>query len=149
MSKSIQSLFKIDFANSPDENFHEQGEPKIIDNQIVRTYSNFFVEESDYEFGLFDTIDIKTFQNLPNKNFIFTNEVIAIGEDEIELIKKLTNEIHSCYGKDEEGRILFSQNDIEDIELGYWSKSWSNHKNPIMLSFDDENGLSLTIWITE
>ncbi len=41
------------------------------------------------------------------------------------------------------------RNDIEDIELGYWSKSWSNHKNPIMLSFDDENGLSLTIWITE
>lgn len=149
MSKSIQSLFKIDFANSPDENFHEQGEPKIIDNQVVRAFSNFFVEESDYEFGLFDTIDIKTFQNLPNKNFIFTNEVISIGEDEIELIKKLTNEIHSFYGKDEQGRIIFSQNDIEDIEFGYWSKSWPNHKNPIMLGYDDENGLSLTIWITE
>jgi|GEM_PF-6157348 len=147
--KDIQTIFKLDFRNSPNGEFFEQGEPTEFDGQIVRTFSKCFIEESDFECGLFDVIDIKTFQGLPNKNFIFTNESIAVGDEEIDLIRKLTNGIHNCYGKDEDGNKSFSQKDIEDIEFGYWHRNWSDRKNPAMLNYDDETGLSLTIWITE
>ena len=147
--KSLKTLFELDFDNSPNAEFYEQGEPTEFDGQTVRTFSKSFIEEYEFECGLFDVIDIKTFEGLPNKNFIFTNEAIAIGQEEIDLIQKLTNGIHSCYGKDDDGNKSFSQKDIEDIEFGYWHRNWSDRKNPAMLNYDSETGLALTIWITE
>jgi hypothetical protein len=146
---NIQDIFKLNIYAIPNDSFFEQGEPIKMDGQIIRTYSKGFIEESDFECGLFDVLDVKTFQGLPNKNLIFNNECIVVGEFEMSNINRLTNQLHNIYGKDDDGNKQFSNKDVEDINFGYWHRHWSKNKNPAMINFDDENGLTLTIWLTE
>ncbi|MGB3342628.1 MAG: hypothetical protein WBA61_01825 [Aequorivita sp.] len=148
-SVNLQDIFKLKIYTVPNDSFHEQGEPIEMDGKIVRTFSKSFIEENDFECGLFDVVDVKTFQGFPNKNLIFTNESIVIGEFELSNINRLTNQLHKIYGKDDDGNKQFSNKDVEDINFGYWNRHWSKHKNPAMMTFDDEYGLSLTIWLTE
>ncbi len=145
----IQKLFKVNLSSIPNSEFYEQGEPIIADGNEVRTYSKMFIEEDDFEFGLFDCIDVKTFKGLPNKNIIFTNEPIVFGDFEFQRIEKLINNLYQIYGKDNLGNGKYSADDKDAIEFGYLSRHWSENKNPAMLSFDEEEGLSFTIWITE
>src|SRR5690606_568481 len=63
--KNIKTLFELDFENSPSAEFYEQGEPTEFEGQIVRTFSKSFIEEHEFECGLFDVIDVKTFEGLP------------------------------------------------------------------------------------
>jgi len=56
------------------------------------------------------------------------------------------------YGLDSMNNGKFNQNDKLDFEEGYWSgRMWTDdkHKNPVMISYDEESGLSLTVWLTE
>lgn len=145
----IQKLFKVELSSIPNSEFYEQGEPIIVDGNEVRTYSKMFIEEDDFEFGLFDCIDVKTFKGLPNKNIIFTNEPIVFGDFEFQRIEKLINNLYQIYGNDNLGNGKYSSDDKDAIEFGYLSRHWSENKNPAMLSFDEEEGLSFAIWITE
>lgn len=148
-SLNIQDLFKLDIHLIPNDSFYEQGEPIEVDGKIVRTFSKVFIEEKDYECGLFDVIDVKTFQGLINRNLILTNESMVVGECEMKNINRLTDRLHQVYGTDDDGNKRFTNNDIQNIYSGYWHRHWSKNKNPAMLNFDINHGLNLTIWITE
>lgn len=145
----IQKLFKINLSSIPNSEFYEQGEPIIIDGKEVRTYSKMFIEEDDFEYGLFDSIDVKIFKGLPNKNIIFTNESIVFGDFEFNQIENLINSLYQIYGCDDLGNGKYSSDDRDSIEFGYLNRNWSENKNLAMLNFDEDEGLSFTIWLTE
>lgn len=145
--KTIYELFNLDIKSSPDDSFIK-GNSQINEsgNKIINYRKNL----NPKEFGLFDTLEIKVFEGLPNKNFIFTNR--NFNKSEIEKVRKLVDNLFLFYGLDSESKGKFANSEIQDFNDDYWSgRFWTSDeiKNPIMFSYDDLSGLSLTLFETE
>ncbi|AUC81097.1 hypothetical protein [Lacinutrix sp. Bg11-31] len=145
--KTVFDLFEIDFKASPNESFIT-GNTDI--NESGDEISNFRKDLNPKECGLFDTLELKTFEGKANKNFIFTN--FNFQKSDVNKVQKLVDQLYLFYGLDSMNNGKFNKNDNLDFQEDYWSgRMWTDekHKNPAMISYDPESGLSLTIWLTE
>jgi len=146
-AKTIYELFNLDIKSSPDDSF-------IIGNSQINESGNKIVNYrknlNPKELGLFDTLEIKVFEGLKNKNFIFTNR--NFNKSEIGKVKKLVDNLFLFYGLDSDNKGKFANSETGDFNDEYWSgRFWTTDeiKNPVMFSYDEFSGLSLTLFETE
>jgi len=143
---NIFDLLKFEYENLPDSTF-EKGEDYLNESGVkITDYTKDFKNKI---FHLFDKLEIKTFENSKGKNFIFSNENFKT--DDIGYLRILVNKLAKIYGKDSIGSGLFNIDDEEQLQGDFWlGRSWTSeeHKIPIMISYDKDTGLDLTIWLT-
>lgn len=100
---------------------------------------------------MFDTLEIKVFEGLKNKNFIFSNR--NFNKSEIGKVRKLVDNLFLFYGLDSDNNGKFANSELEDFNNKYWlGRDWTSDdeiKNPVMFSYDEFSGLSLTLFETE
>lgn len=140
---NFEHFLKVTAKEWPTEKFLKE-DPE--ENESGQTIIPYWSSLDSKVFWFFDTVEIKDFQGIPNKNFNFESRKDFNLLD----LKKLTNEIVRVFGKDDNGEGKFTSNDARDVKEGFWSRYWMNDKNkhPIMLSFDNDDGLSFTIMYT-
>lgn len=148
MPKTISDFFNTKFERIPDDTFIE-GNPEI--NTSGQTINNFRKSLSFLECNLFDTIEIKQFED-GMKNIFFKNhqlDNIAIGD-----VQKLVDDLYMVYGQDDNYKGKFNSKDKEDfISDNFYSlfgRYWGIEgkiKTPIDLSIDrDVDTITLSIW---
>lgn len=145
--KTIFDLFQTDFKLSPDDSFIT-GNKEI--NESGDEITNYRKDLNPKEYGLFDTLELKTFKEKSNKNFIFTN--FNFQKSDIYKVQKLVDQLYLFYGLDSTGSGKFNQNDKLDFQEGFWAgRMWTDEKYniPAIMSYDSESGLGLTIWLKE
>ena len=143
---SIDEILNLNLSELPNDDFEVT---EIIDNGFgdkIRNYQNTPIQKIC---GLFDEIEIKKFIGKPNKNYIFTSYELS----NISKLKELTNNLVNIYGSDSQNLGKFTTQDEIDIKDGYWNgRTWlesEKYKTPLMMSFDNENGISMTVFKTE
>jgi len=142
-SKPKKTLFEalnIDLNNLPDETF------KIdrIHSDYGKVHHIKLDPENKY-FGIFSWTTVIVFDR-PGKNIIFS--CMPHEFDKYDL-PPLIEKIHSIYGKDDDGKGIYSRQDSDEIIDEIWlGRSWTDNKYPIPCSiiYDIDQGLSLTIW---
>lgn len=145
-SKSISSpfeLFLIDFNQVPDNSFALTDEDENQDGTKTKTFSK---ELSQAELGLFDSLDIVVFES-GGKNYIFKSS--KFNPKDTTKLKPLVDQLFAFYGNDNLDTGKFSKEDQFDLKNGYWGgRMWTDetHEPHLMISWDEEEGLSLTIW---
>lgn len=143
---NIDELLNFDFSNLPDDTYKVTD---VTDNGYGDTIRNYQSNEKQNIYGLFDYVEIKKFIGKPNKNFILVGENIK----NYQKLKDLTNDLVQLYGNDHIKKGKFSYEDERDIKNGYWTgRSWldgDKYKTPIMLSYDNIEGVSMTVFKTE
>ena len=144
--KNIEEVLDLNLSELPDNSFDVT---EVTDNGYGDTIRNYKNNETKNICNLFDSIEIKKFIGKPNKNFVFTNSSLK----NITSLKELTNNLSQIYGDDSQNLGKFSAQDEKDIKEGYWSgRTWldyDKYRTPAMISFDDESGISLTVFKTK
>lgn len=118
---------------------------------LGQTVNNFRKALRYLECNLFDTIEIKQFED-GTKNIFFKNHRL----DEVKLadVQKLVDDLYLVYGQDDNYKGKFNSKDKEDyLSNDFYSlfgRSWTDEnriKTPIDLSIDrDVDTISLSIW---
>lgn len=143
---NIDELLEFNFSDFPNDTYEVT---EVVDNGYGDTIRNYQNTEAQNVYNLFDTIEIKKFIGKPNKNFIFSNTRVTNHQK----LKELTNNLVQLYGTDHINLGKFNFEDERDIKEGYWrGRSWldaEKYKSPIMISYDAEIGLSMTVFKTE
>mgnify|MGYP006435227057 FL=1 len=144
---SIYEMLNIDIKSSPDESF-------IIGNSQINESGNKIVNYrknlNPKELGIFDTLEIKVFEGLSNKNFIFSCR--NFNKSEINKVREIVDSLFLFYGLDSDNKGKFANNELEEFNYDYWSgRYWTTDeiKNPVMFGYDDLSGLTLTLFETE
>ncbi len=148
MAKNIRDFFssKLDFM--PDESFVE-GNSEI--NSAGQTVNNFRKTLHFLECNLFDTIEIKQFEDR-TKNIFFKN--YQIDSINITSVQKLVDDLYLVYGEDDNHKGKFNTKDrndfLSDDFYTLFGRYWGTEgkiKTPIDLSIDrDLNSITLSIW---
>lgn len=138
--KTIDDFFKIDLKTIPDDSFF-RGPDEI--NIAGSTVKNFQKRLNYLECNLFDTIEIKTFDD-GSKNVFFKNH--DLNSINIGTVKKLIDEFYLLNGKDDTGQGSFNSKDSErfystqfDVIFG---RNWSEpnkYKYPNRIGIDRSN----------
>ncbi len=143
---NIDELLGINLSDLPDDSFIVS---EIIDNGHGDMIRNYNCTDDKNIYSLFNYIEIKKFIGKPNKNFVFSNKTF----NNMNKLKELINNLYQIYGYDDINSHKFTMQDELDIKSGYWSgRNWLNFdkfKTPIMISYDSNEGLSMTIFKTE
>ena len=138
--KSVIDNLGLDLKILPDDTF-------IInkcDTEENRTVYYRYDRNNKF-FGVFPELTIYDFK-APGKNYVFNCD---IGEFEKYDVPKFIEKIVSIYGKDDSGEGLFVRNDMIQIDEGFWlGRTWQaeKHPDPCIVFYNDEDGLSFTIW---
>jgi hypothetical protein len=144
--ESIFDLFDSDLKSLPGNSFVKGNEET---NESGNKIINYRKDLNPMELGLFDTLEIKTFENLKNKNFIFSN--FNFSKSQIEKIKYFVDKVYLLYGIDSSQKGKFTNSDSEEFDDNFWlGRRWTedHHKPPISISYDEDYGLSLTVWLS-
>ncbi|ALU74315.1 hypothetical protein [Tenacibaculum piscium] len=144
--ESIFELFEMDFDSVPDSNFKKEGTEINASGDEIEDYVTRF---SVKELGLFNKLTIKVFKN-GCKNFLFSSD--NFNKNDFNNLKKLVDNLFSYYGLDSSKGGKFSNNDKQELLEGFWiGRSYTDEKHEpnLMISYDDEDGLGLTIWKTK
>jgi len=145
--ESIFDLFTSDLKSFPDSSFVKGNEET---NESGNKIINYRKDLNPMELGLFDTLELKTFENLKNKNLIFSN--FNFSKSQIGKIKNFVDKAYLLYGIDSSQKGKFTNSDAEEFNDNFWlGRRWTedNHKPRIAISYDEDFGLSLTIWLSE
>jgi len=145
--ESIFDLFDSDLKSLPDNSFVKGNEET---NESGNKIINYRKDLSPMELGLFDTLEIKTFEDLKAKNFILSN--FNFSKSQIGKIKNFVDKAYLLYGIDSSQKGKFTNSDADEFNDEFWlGRRWTedSHKPPISISYDEEYGLSLTIWLSE
>lgn len=145
--ESIFDLFTSDLRSFPNNSFVKGNEET---NESGNKITNYRKDLNPMELGLFDTLEIKTFENLKNKNLIFSN--FNFSKSKIGKIKNFVDKAYLLYGLDSSQNGKFTNSDAEEFNDEFWlGRNWTeeNHKPPMSISYDEDYGLSLTIWLSE
>jgi 5-methylcytosine-specific restriction endonuclease McrBC regulatory subunit McrC len=148
MPKNIRDFFNAKLDTIPDESFVE-GNPQT--NTVGQTINNFRKTLRYLECNLFDTIEIKQFED-GTKNIFFKNHQL----DNINIadVQKLIDDLYLVYGQDDNHKGKFNSKDKEDYYSNdfytLFGRGWADEnriKTPIDLSIDrDVNTIVLSIW---
>jgi len=134
-------VLEIDLTKYPDDSFIID---KIHSTDDRTVY--FKLEFDNKYFGLFTELSILSFNKLSGRNFLFRCATPEFDKYDLpDFIQKIFN----IYGKDDNGKGLYIRQDSEDIEDNHWlGRNWMSDKLSYAcdLSYDDEEGLSFTIW---
>lgn len=139
-SKSVFDIFEDDVKILPDNSF-------VVDKIHSDENKTYFIKlclENKY-LGLFSFLTIIQFNNSSGKNFVFKCEPYEFDKYDLpEFIKKLID----ILGKDDDGKGLYTRDDANQIDDNFWmGRSWTSNENEsCMLNYNDEEGLSFTIW---
>lgn len=127
----------------PNEKFIEE-DTEI--NESGQTFIIWWSELKTKYFWFFDSVEIRDFQGIPNKNILFKSRK----DFDLRKLKKLVNECAKIKGKDDQGRSKFASEDEKYIKEGYgFTRHWlDNPGHPIILSYDREDGVELSIFYT-
>ena len=142
--KSLSDILTIDFKNSPDDSY-TKGESE--ENESGDLLTNYRKNLNPKELGLFDSLEIKVFENKGNKNFVFKG--YDFRKSDISKVKQLVDNLFLIYGEDGSDLGKFKTEDDSNLRSEYWTgRMWTDekHETPLMVSYDSEVGLSLTIW---
>jgi len=138
---NLLEVLEFDLTKYPNDSF-------IIDKiHSTDDKTVYFNNEFDNKFfGLFTELSILCFKNSPARNFLFRCSTPEFDKYDLpDFIQKIFN----IYGNDDYGKGLYIRQDSEDIEDNHYSgRFWMNEKLPYtcVLSYDEEEGLSFTIW---
>lgn len=140
----IYELFDIDFKNIPNGSFAKTKEINDSGTEILIFQKSL----SSLAFDLFDSLLIRA--DINKKVFNYSLSKNFINSSDISTIKKLVNTIYALYGSDDQKVGLFNNTDLKELKAGeFWNgRNWSKkYPKPVMLSFDDEDGVTITIWL--
>ncbi len=143
---SIDEILNLNLSELPNDDYEVT---EIMDNGFGDKFRNYQNFPNQKICSLFDAIEIKKFIGKPNKNYIFSSYEIS----NISKLKELTNKLVNIYGIDSQNLGKFTTQDEIDIKDGYWNgRTWldsEKNKTPLMISYDNENGISMTVFKTE
>lgn len=101
------------------------------------------------ELGCFDTIQFRVFfdkDNFTGSNPVNVRLLYKNGNPTPDAISKMINSIHSIYGKDDDDRVEFSEQDIVDIKNLDWERRWTIEKGESFITaYMRPTGLELNI----
>lgn len=145
--KTLLEVIGIDLTQYPDDSFMTEEEINESGTKITNHISYF---GEGYFLNLFSKLRVVTFENSMAKNFIFSCPVYdGINKSSL---SHLVDSIFDIYGKDSSGNGRFTSDDWNDIkDEEYWSgRMYTDDKyaTACMLSYDNEEGLGFTIWLT-
>ncbi|GAB3225917.1 hypothetical protein J0A67_08100 [Algoriphagus aestuariicola] len=145
IQNKLENLLDLSFDNIPNSSFFPCS---ASENSTGNAVIKFEKEVMPKIFNLFDKIEINTFLDTEKKNIILTStnfEFISLN-----FLELLVEKLYNFYGNDSIGSSKISQFDFQQIRSGYWSgRLWTDHEKyeiPILLAYDKEEGLSLTIF---
>lgn len=145
--KTLLNVIDIDLSKYPDDTFLTEEEINASGTKITNHIGYF---GDGYFLNLFSKLRVVTFENSTGKNFIFSCPVY----DEINrsALSQLVNNMHDVYGNDHLGNGRFTSKDWDEIKDDeFWlGRSYTDDKHipACSIGFDDEEGLSFTIWTT-
>ena len=143
---SIDEILNLNLSELPNDDYEVT---EIMDNGFGDKFRNYQNFPNQKICSLFDAIEIKKFIGKPNKNYIFSSYEIS----NISKLKELTNNLVNIYGIDSQNLGKFTTQDEIDIKDRYWyGRTWldsEKNKTPLMISYDNENGISMTVFKTE
>ena len=102
-------------------------------------------------YGLFHSYVIRDFKELPNQNHIYTGGGLN-SEKQLRMLKTLVNAFFDEYAADDQGKGKLELEDITDIREDVWTgRNWfsPSKKYPAMISYSIQDGVQLSIWITD
>lgn len=91
------------------------------------TYFSYrYVEKPIYE--LFEKIEVKTRDNLKNRNIYLVTEKFELYQ--MEILRRLVSSLTNIYGADEKRNLWLSEEEEEEIRLNQWKgRYWEFPKN--------------------
>ncbi|MDZ4203425.1 MAG: hypothetical protein U1C46_01285 [Bacteroidales bacterium] len=142
--KTLYDIFTLDLENLPDDSF-TKGETEK--NESSDYLTNYRKNLNPKELGLFDSLEIKVFENSKGKNFIFGGYNFNTGD--IYKVQQLIDNLFLINGTDDLNAGKFTKHDESDLKSDYWTgRMWCEEKytTGVMIAFDSDTGLSMTIW---
>lgn len=130
---SIIDLIDFDLRSLPDEYSVLESEEDGA-KHYVRPLPNKL-------FGIFDSLTTIVTKS-GTMNFIFRAERRDIRQDQIE---KLVNTVYVMHGNDSMGNGVFSQKDIDDLEMDLFDRRWHDVRTPVAI-YTDADFLEMTVW---
>lgn len=130
---SIIDLIDFDLRSLPDEYSVLESEEDGA-KHYVRPLPNKL-------FGIFDSLTTIVTKS-GTMNFIFRAERRGIRQDQIE---KLVNTVYVMHGNDSMGNGVFSQKDIDDLEMDLFDRRWHDVRTPVAI-YTDADFLEMTVW---
>lgn len=144
--KTVLDVIDVDLSKYPDETFVKEFDVNASGNKITEHFGYF--NEDVLVLNLFSQLKVVTFETTTGKNFIFRCPFFE--EFKKSALSELVNSIYEVYGTDDSGYGRFSSDDWAQIkDDSFWlGRNWNSDKYSIAcaLGFDEEDGLSFTIW---
>ena len=120
----------------------------VTDEYVRKGDTHYYKQLTEWERGIFTIFKIVTFEDSPNKNFLFSNPDFE--SVDIEYVKLLVNDLVNILGRDDYQEGYFTEKDVEDIGYEDWEgRSWNdpNRKGDLVNFYlDGDEGFSLTVW---